>query len=209
MSEVLKVQVREPQGKRFNRRMRAEGQVPVNLYGHGEKNVYLTVPVDQVKAMVRHGARVVDLDGPVKEKAFIRELQWDTFGVEVLHIDLTRVSADERVEVSVTVELRGTAAGAKEGGVVEHVLHEVEIDCLAVEIPEKLFLRIGELKLNGSLTAGAIELPPNVKLVTDAEEVVVNCSPPHVEDETAAEAGAAEPEVIGRKADEEGEKEEE
>src|SRR6202166_2753361 len=142
MAEVLNVKKREPKGKRDARRLRASGVVPANLYGHGEKNLSLGINADEVRAAVRHGARVVDLQGVVKEKAFIRELQWDTFGTHVLHMDLTRVSADERLTVTVPVELRGQAEGLKEGGVVEMVIHEVEVECLAIEIPEKLFLRV-------------------------------------------------------------------
>ena len=204
MAEVLNVQKREPNGKRDARRLRASGVVPANLYGHGEKNLSLAIQADEVRAAVRHGARVVDLQGAVKEKAFIRELQWDTFGTEVLHLDLTRVSADERLTVTVPVELRGQAEGLKEGGVVEMVVHEVEVECLAIEIPEKLFLRVNNLKLGDSLTAAAIELPTGVKLVSDPEELVVHCV--HAaSDEEMEEAGSegAEPEVIGRKAEDE------
>lgn len=204
MAEVLNVKRRKPQGKREARRLRAGGSVPANLYGHGEENVSLSLRSDEVKAMVRHGARVIDLQGDVNEKAFIRELQWDTYGTSVLHLDLTRVSADERLEVKVSVELRGTAVGATQGGVVEQVIHDVDIECLATDIPEKLFLRINDLQLDGELTAQAIELPPGVKLVSDPEELVVHCVRPAAEEELEAATGeGAEPEVIGRKAEEE------
>ncbi len=209
MAEVLTVKKREPKGKREARRLRHASMIPANLYGHGEQNLYLVVPADQVRAMIRHGARVVDLDGDIKEKAFIRELQWDTFGNEVLHLDLTRVSADERLEVHVAVEMRGQSPGAKEGGVVEQVLHEVVIECLAIEIPEKLTIKIGGLKLGDSLTASAVDLPPGAKLVSDPDALVVHCVHAAKEEEAAAPAGeGAEPEVIGLKAKEEGEAEE-
>jgi large subunit ribosomal protein L25 len=210
MAEVLNVQQRKPNGKRDARRLRASGVVPANLYGHGEKNLSLSVKADEVHAAVRHGARVVDLQGAVKEKAFIRELQWDTFGTEVLHLDLTRVSVDERLTVTVTVELRGQAEGLKEGGVVEMVVHEVEVECLAIEIPEKLYLRVNNLKLGDSLTAAAVELPPGVKLMSDPDELLVHCVHAVTDEELEAQATeGAEPEVIGRKAeDEEGAEEE-
>ena len=209
MAEVLNVKQREPKGKRDARRLRASGVVPANLYGHGEKNLSLAIQADEVRAVVRHGARVVDLQGAVKEKAFIRELQWDTFGTEVLHMDLTRVSVDERLTVTVAVELRGQAEGLKEGGVVEMVVHEVEVECLAIEIPEKLFLRVNNLKLGDSLMASAIELPSGVKLISDPDELVVHCVRAATEEELEAAAeGGAEPEVIGRKAEDEEESEE-
>jgi large subunit ribosomal protein L25 len=208
MSETLKVELRESRGKRNSRRLRQAGTVPAILYGHGEANLSLSIPSDQVKSAVRHGARVVDLDGAVQEKAFIRDLQWDTFGLEVLHLDLTRVSADERVEVEVVVELRGEAPGAKEGGVVSQVLHQVDVESLVTAIPEKLTLSINSLGLNQSLTAANIELPPGTTLVTAGDTVVVQCLVPKVEEEAALPTEGAEPELIGRKPGEEEEGEE-
>lgn len=209
MAEVFHVKLRDVTGKRRIRRLRAAGTVPAVLYGHGEACVNLALANDEVKALVRHGARVVDLEGAVNEKAFVRELQWDTFGTDVLHIDLARVSADERVTVEVTVELRGTAAGVASGGVVDHVTHTVEVECPVIAIPEKLTLRIGDLKLNGHLNADRIELPEGVKLLTDAETVIVTCALPQETPEAGAAGGeGAEPEVIGRKAEEKEEGEE-
>jgi large subunit ribosomal protein L25 len=201
MSEALKVETREVLGKRHNRRMRHAGSVPVVLYGHGEETLSLKVAADQLRAALRHGARVVDLEGAVKEKAFIRELQWDPFGTTVLHVDLTRVSLDERLQIEVPVILRGEALGVKEGGHLEQSHHSVEIDCLAIAIPEKLELRIGELKLDGFLRASNIELPQGVKLLTDPETVIVHCALAKEEGEGDGAGETAEPEIIGRKAD--------
>jgi large subunit ribosomal protein L25 len=202
MSDTLKVEVRETRGKRHARRLRQSGAVPAILYGHGEANLSLSIPLDQVKSAVRHGARVVDLAGAVTEKAFIRDLQWDTFGLEVLHLDLARVSADEKVEVEVVVELRGESPGAKEGGVVSQVLHQVSVESLVTAIPDKLSLSINGLALNQSLTAADIELPPGTTLVTPGETIVVQCVVPKAEEEAAPLAEGAEPELIGRKPDE-------
>ena len=204
MSEVLKVQSRSVHGKRAIRRLRESGSTPAVLYGHGEANLSLQAAADDVAAVVRHGARVVDLEGAANEKAFIRALQWDTFGTHVLHLDLTRVSADERVHVRVSIELRGEAAGVKQGGVLHHHLHEVEIDCLAIAIPEKLTLRVAGLAIGGELAVKDLEVPAGVTVLTDADEVVVECAEPKAEEEAAPTIGeGAEPEVIGRKAAEE------
>ena len=208
MSEVLKVEVRESRGKRHARRLRRSGTVPAILYGHGEASLSLSIPADQVKTAVRHGARVVDLDGAVKEKAFIRDLQWDTFGLEVLHMDLTRVSADEKVEVEVVVELRGEAPGVKEGGIVSQAVHQVDVESLVTAIPDKLTLSINSLALNQSLTAADIELPAGTRMITPGETVIVHCVLPKVEEEAALPTEGAEPELIGRKAGEEEEAEE-
>lgn len=204
MAEVLKVQEREASGKRTARRLRRAGSVPAVLYGHGKPNKHLTVVADEIAAVVRHGGRVVDLAGAVKEKAFIRELQWDTYGTDVLHVDFTRVSAHERVEVNVSVELRGQAAGAKEGGVVEHLVHEVDIDCEAVAIPEKLELNINDLQIGEQLTAADLPLPDGAKLISDPETVVAQCVESREEqEEEEPAADSAEPEVIGRKPEDE------
>jgi large subunit ribosomal protein L25 len=208
MSEVLKVELRQSRGKRNAKRLRLAGSIPAVLYGHGEANLSLKAQAEHVQTIVRHGARVVDLEGAVSEKAFIRALQWDTFGVEVLHLDLTRVSADEKVQVMVTLELRGEAPGVKDGGVVSQLLHQVKIECPVIAIPEKLHLSVNALKLGDSLTIGNIELPAGTTMLTELEAVVVQCVEPKAEDELAAPlAEGAEPEVIGRKAEDEEEDE--
>src|SRR5690349_18533126 len=102
MAEALNVKKRETRGKRNAKRMRYAGTIPAVLYGHGEETKSLTVVADEMALVVRHGGRVVELKGAVNEKAFIRAMQWDTFGTEVLHVDFTRVSEHERVEVKVS-----------------------------------------------------------------------------------------------------------
>ena len=159
-------------------------------------------------AVVRRGGRVVELKGAVNEKALIRDLQWDTFGTHVLHVDFARVSEHERIEVKVAVELRGQAVGVKDGGVVEHFVHEVEIECEALSIPARLELNINDLKVGDSITAAELPLPSGVTLISDPDAVLVHCVEARDEAEAAAPAaGAAEPEVIGRKPDEEAEEE--
>ena len=207
MSEILTVESRKNLGKRNSRRLRNSGQVPAVLYGHGETNLSLSAPADQVRAVIRHGARVVDLTGAVSEKAFIRELQWDVYGLEVLHVDLTRVSADEKVEVELTIDLRGEAPGVRDGGVVNQLVHVVAAECLVSAIPDKLHMSINDLKLGDELTAARLDLPAGVALLVDPEMVIVQCVEPKAEEEVAAAAEGAEPEVIGRKAEDEAEEE--
>ena len=110
--------------------------------------------------------------------------------------------------VEVNVELKGIAPGTTEGGVIDHVMHTVEVEAPVIAIPDKLILRLGTLKLDGHLTASQIELPEGVTLLTEPETTIVTCAKPMEAAEAAAGDGA-EPEVIGRKPDdekEEGEK---
>ena len=173
--------------------------MPAVLYGHGQETVSLAIPADQIRAAIRHGARVVQLKGSVSDNALIRELQYDTFGLEILHVDFTRVSEHERVHVRIPLEVRGQAAGVKEGGIIEHLIHEVEIECPVSAIPEKLTINIAALKLDDSMTVGQATLPEGVKILSGADEVAVQCLKPKAEEDEAAVAAAsesAEPELI-------------
>lgn len=199
MAETLQAEARSSRGKRNAKRLRAAGKVPAVLYGHGEKTVSLAIPSEQLTAAVRHGSRVVDLKGAVSDSALVRELQYDTFGLEILHVDFARVSADERVHVKVPLEVRGQAAGLKEGGIIEHLIHEVEIECPVAAIPDKVVINVAALKLDESMTVGQATLPEGAKIVSSADEIAVQCLKPlETEEEAAAAPGAegAEPELI-------------
>jgi large subunit ribosomal protein L25 len=198
MSEVLNVEVRQGRGTTYSRRLRKAGKLPAVLYGHGEATVSLAVPTEEVDAAVRHGQKLVELRGGVTGQALLYDLQWDTYTTHVLHLDLMRVEAGERVVVTIPVELRGIAPGEREGGVVEHLLHEIEIEVPVSQIPEKLHVNINELHLNETFAVSAIEdLPEGATFVTDASEPIVHCvMPVEVPEPVAVEGGAAEPEVI-------------
>jgi large subunit ribosomal protein L25 len=208
MAETLNVQLRETRGKRNTHRLRQAGSTPAVLYGHGKPTVSLAVPTQEIEAAVRHGSRLVTLAGAVAQKALIRDLQWDTWGANVLHVDFARISEDERVEVTVAVELRGEAPGLREGGVLEQLLHSVELECRATDVPEKLDVNVNNLGLLGTITAAELPIPQGATLGCELDTVVVQCIEPAAELEEEAEvSGEAEPEVIGRKPGEEGEEE--
>ncbi len=202
MPEVLEVEQRAARGKLNNRRLRTGGKLPAVLYGHGQEPVSLAVPADQLDATLRHGGHLVELQGAVAGQAFLQDVQWDTFQQHVLHVDLLRVDASDRVKVELPVLLRGEAPGASEGGIVDQLLHRIEIETSAVSIPDNLHLSINALHLGGLLKSEDIEdLPPGAKVLTDASAVLVQCIESVVveEEEDTAAAGSAEPEVIGQK----------
>lgn len=209
MSEQLHVEPRTSHGKRHNARLRRAGRLPAVLYGHGEAAVSLSLAADQLEASLRHGAKVVDLEGAESGKALLQDIQWDTFFQHVLHVDLLRVRAGEKVTVEVPIELRGEAPGARDGGIVEQVVHSVEIEVSLDVIPDKLHISIKDLQIDGHLTIKDIlDLPPGAEVLADEDLMVVHCVRRAAEEEEAAveEAGAAEPEVIAKgKAEEEGE----
>jgi len=210
MSETLELAVRQTRGKLRNRRMRQNGQLPGILYGHGQEPVSVTIPMEQMEATLRHGAKVVALKGAADGQALLQEVQWDTFQQHVLHVDLLRVDATDRVVVEVPLALRGEAPGQREGGVVDLLVHAVEIETSPGSIPDHLHLNVNQLHVDGELKVTDIEdLPAGVKVLLDPETTLVECRPPVEvpEEEEAAALGGEEPEVIGRKEEEEGEAE--
>ena len=203
MADSLDAKKRETRGKRNARRDRAQGRTPAVLYGHGAENVSLSIDSNALATAVQHGSPLIELSGALKESALISDIQWDPMGNRILHIDFTRVKADERIEVSISVELRGIAPGTNAGGVVNQMVHDTEVECAAVSIPEKLEININHLQLGQSITAGQIELPEGVKLSCNPEIIFVQCNEPLPDlDEEAQPISSvgAEPEVIGRKA---------
>ena len=201
MSDVLNVLVRSEVGSNAVKSVRKAGNIPAVLYGHGLENVNLSIPTEDVETAIRNGSQMVTLRGGVDDTALLSDVQWDGFGNNIMHVDLTRVSAHEKVQVTVPVSTRGEAAGVKEGGILELMSHEIEIECSAASIPEKVEIRVHDLEVGDSLKAGDIPLPEGIVLCSNPDDLVVQCVGAREEEEL--EAGeAAEPEVIGRKEEE-------
>lgn len=193
-------------GTAESRRLRRRGVIPGNVYGHQQDPVSIAVSEETLEKLVHGGARVVDLeiDGSA-EKAMFREVQWDTFGVKIRHFDLLRVDPNERVTLDVGLELRGTAPGSLAGGVLEQQLRSLSVECLAYQIPETIVVRISHLEIGQTILVRDLELPDSVNVLTPEEAAIVHIGEP-VEIEEAEEAAmeeGAQPEVIGRKPEEE------
>jgi large subunit ribosomal protein L25 len=207
-SLVLETQPREGRGSQAARQLRRKGLVPAVVYGHKEPTVAIALPLETIDNAIRRGVRVVDLRTDGKDqKAFIKEVQWDHLGKEVLHVDFARVAVDERIVVTVPLELRGNAPGVNAGGMLDQPIHTLSVECLAISIPESIRVNVGELQIGASIYVRDLVLPPGVKAMTDPDAIVVHITTPVAEPEAAAAAEApeqAEPEVIGRqKAEEE------
>lgn len=204
-SPTFTVQPREGRGSQAARRLRRQGLVPAVVYGHKEATLSVTLSTDELHKAIRHGVRVVDLkvDGKT-ETVFIRDVQWDHLGKELLHVDFTRVAADERIVVTVPLELRGTAPGVTAGGVLDQPIHTLSVECLAISIPDSIRVPIGELQIDGAIHVRDLVLPPGVKAMADPDAIVVHVTQKMEEPEAAAAPvevpEQAEPEVIGRPA---------
>ncbi len=202
---TLAAEPRKERGKGHARRMRRVGKLPAVIYGHKQEAIALTIDNDVVRSVIRHGIRVVDVQlGGKLEKCLIREVQWDAIGREVIHVDFTRVSEDERIRISVPLALKGTAPGINAGGVLDQPMHTIEIECLAVAVPDAIRVNIQDLQLEQAVHLKDVQLPPGVKAFGDPDAVVVQVvkkveeAAPTPAEAVAAE-GPVEPEVITRK----------
>jgi large subunit ribosomal protein L25 len=198
MPEVLEVKKRDQLGTLSAKKLRRSGHVPAVLYGHGEANEHLAVPDKQVKSLIRHHVKTVELTGDVKDTALVRNIQWDALGIDVLHLDLIRVNLKEKVEVIVPIHTVGDAVGVREGGILIENMHQVQVRCLAGAIPDHLNININNLALGGHLTAGDLMLPEGVELVTPAESVVIHVEGARGDIEEAGHGVGVEPEVIAK-----------
>ena len=206
MSDTLNVEIREETGTLRMRRLRKTGVIPAVLYGHGEGSQMLTVQSKELGKVIRAGNQVVTLTGGATGTALLKDIQWDPMGSDVLHLDLTRVKAGEAVEITIPLEIKGDSPGAKAGGTVRTVAHDVAIECPADKVVEKIEVNINALELGQSITAADLDLPEGAT-PKDPSALIVQCveSSAAASDEAEAEEGAtpAEPEVIGRKSEDE------
>jgi large subunit ribosomal protein L25 len=217
MSEATTVSIngktRAALGKKGNKRARAEGWLPGIIYGHKQDPLAVLLPAKELTQALRHGAHLltVNFDGG-SEQVFVKDVQFDAMGSELLHVDLTRVDLNERVTATVPIVLRGTPKGAAEGGVLEQILTEIDIECVVTQIPESLRVSVADLGIGDALHVSDLPLAEGMEPTVEAETAiaVVRELGEEPEEEGAAaeaEAGPMEPEVIGRD-DEEQEEEE-
>jgi large subunit ribosomal protein L25 len=191
-SAQVSAKSRKELGTRANRRLREAGMLPGVVYGHKEAIVPVTLTKKEVVDHLVRGAHLFDLT--------LEEVQYDHLGQEVIHVDFARVSLDEKVKVTVPVELKGEPKGAADGGVLQQVIKELEVECLVTEIPEAIRHNISEMALNDVVHISDLKLPTGVKVLQDGDLIVATVKEIlEVVAPVAAEEGAAEPEVIGRK----------
>jgi large subunit ribosomal protein L25 len=204
----LRAKPRTERGTNAMRKLRAAGEVPGVVYGHGEATRALVVDAHELDRLLSHHRlenTIIELDvageaTPVR--VLVREVQRHAYRAAVLHIDFYQIHAGERITLSVPVRMVGTAPGVREGGILQQVLNEVEVRCLPDAIPESIELDVSALSIGDSAHASDLRLPPGVELLEDAKQTICTLQPPRVE-AVEGEAGAApearaEPEVIGR-----------
>ena len=217
---TLEAQPREAGTKNHARRVRREGKIPAVVYGAGKDSTPVTVDPRHVLRILRSDSghnSIFDLalDGE-RAKAMIVDWQYEPIKGHLLHIDLKRIAMDKALRVSVPIVLQGVPIGVKtEGGILEHILREVEIECLPGDIPSHIDVDVSELTFGKVLRVSDLPKNEKLKFISEANQPVAHVTSVKEEvvatpDATAAEAGAtpAEPEVIKKgkaETDEEGE----
>lgn len=198
---VLKAEVREHTGRKAVQKLRRQGAIPAVVYGHKEEPVAVSLDAHDFVEVLHHGQRLMDVQiGKKKEKIIVKEVQYDHLGKNIIHADLMRVDITQSIKVTVPIELKGTAAGTHEGGIVEAHAGHLEVECMAADIPEKIVIPVKDMHVGDALHAGDIGLPEGVKLITSAEMLLVTCHTVAVKTtEQVEEETPAVPEVITEK----------
>lgn len=205
MIEMLSLQAesRERIGSTGAAALRRKGRIPAIVYGHKQEPTAISLNAHDFIEGLRHGHRLMDvtLNGSA-EKMLVKELQYDHLGRTIIHVDMIRVDVTERIKVEVALELKGVPKGTQEGGVLESRMDHLEVECLAVDIPESIVIPIKDLDVSQSIFARDVKLPEGVKLVTGGDVMVVTCrvlAEAKTTEQIVAETPVA-PEVIREKA---------
>jgi large subunit ribosomal protein L25 len=202
---------RELKTKGYLTELRKKGYVPAVYYAHGEENLFLAVSENKLKPLVfSPETYLIDLniEGVGQKTCIIKEFQLDPVTDEIVHVDFHGLKAGEKINVEVAVHLIGTPIGVREGGIIQHSLHKIEIECLPTEIPDKIDVDVTHLKIGDALHVKDLNLG-QYRVLTNPEATIITIVPPTLHrEEAVGEAAAseqAEPEVIqkGKKTEEE------
>jgi large subunit ribosomal protein L25 len=219
MAEItINAESRKDYGKNASRRLRAKGQVPAVVYGGKGDNISLAVdPKALLKVLRSEAGRnsilKLEIAGQGATNAILKEWQVDPIKENFLHVDFFRIAMDVAIRVTVPIHVKGEARGVKtEGGILELVLRQIQVECLPGDIPERIEIDVADLGLNQSLRVTDLPVTAKVKVLESADQVVVHivsvkeeaASPTAAAAESEVAATPGEPEVVkkGKKEDE-------
>ncbi len=191
----LQAQEREGRGKNAARRLRASGMTPAVLYGDGE-STSLSIPTKIVDYTLHHfgdnALYDINLSGNTST-ARVVDAHRDPVSGSLVHVDFAPVNMRERIEVTVPLAVTGEAPGVDEGGVLQQVAYEIQVESLPGDIPQEITLDVSNLSMNENLTLGDLTLPEGVTLISDPEEVAATITAPtEITEEEMEAAGIVE-----------------
>ncbi len=172
ISFELEAQTREDRGKGASRRLRRKEQVPAILYGAGKEATALALDHNQVIVALQNEGfytRILTLKvGKDSEKVILKALQRHAYKPRILHMDFLRIKADEKLKMHIPLHFIGTelAPGVKEGGLLSHLISDVEVSCLPADLPEFIEVDVSNLALDQLLHLSELKLPAGVELVS-------------------------------------------
>ena len=220
---VLKADRRTQVGKQAVKHLRLKGRLPAVVYGEKQDPIVCSVDRKELEVILhdqgRNALLSLDLpDGQAQDTTIIKEIQHHPLKGEMQHVDFHRISLTEKIIVEVAVEAEGNPVGVRtEGGILEHMLYELEVECLPTDIPDKVVFDVTEMSIGDTIHVSDLVVEGNVEIVTESDRSVFVLVPPTVaqvaedeeEEEALEEEEMQEPEVIERgKRDEEEEEEE-
>lgn len=171
---VIKVEKRDKLGSRASRKLRDTGRIPVSLYGLERPQLSLSIERDHAHAIFDRQLHLVDLElNGEGQQALVTDVQFDPLGDEILHVDFSRVQRDKPVTVQVAIDFEGHAKGIADGGVVNFIENDIEVECLPRHIPEKIVVDVSPLGMGENLSIADLTLPDGVKPTADPETVIV------------------------------------
>jgi large subunit ribosomal protein L25 len=217
MKEVtLKVRLREKRGKEQIKKLRKNGFIPAVVYGQNTASLPLEIDGKVFHALIRRGlgenvlvTLTMDDQKEKDRKVLIREVQRDPVRGDIVHVDFHEISLTKKLSIQVPIHLVGIPEGVTSGGILQHVLRELEVECLPTAIPEKIDVEVSHLQIGDSIHVADLKLE-NIDILSDSASSIVSVVPPTVFKEPEVAVAAAveeEPEVITEK--KEGEEEEE
>lgn len=214
----LKVKLRDRTGKEYVKKLRKDGVLPAVLYGpHLKKSLPLEVDIKELRSFLSQSdkAKIITLEitdqkTDKQHNVIIKDSQWDLIKGDLQHLDFYAVTRGETVTTTVPISFVGKSQGEKIGGIVEHLVRELEIECLPKDLPSIIEVDITPLGLGDSLSVGDVKVPSGIKVLTHPQEVVVSVVLPAKEEVKVEEKEAVEEvEVVGKEKEiEETEKEE-
>ncbi|MGM0437625.1 MAG: 50S ribosomal protein L25 [Bacillota bacterium] len=207
----ITVEAREETGKGTARKLRRDGKVPGVIYGKNRNPKPLVIdPLDVNNRLLGNAIfelTIIDGDEKQDELAIIKDYQKHVIKDDLMHVDFQHISMDEKIAVTVSIKIEGSAPGVQEGGVLQKLMREIEIECFPGDIPDEIVVNIDELTMGDSLQVGDLEVEDNIDILSPAGNVIVTVVPPseeiteEVEEELEEEF--IEPEVIGEAEEEE------
>ncbi len=194
--QLVNAEIRKEFGKNANNRLRMKGYIPAVMYSHGKTENLQILQKDFFKVFKGHvsesvlfDVNVIDNQSKSKHQVFVKDYQINPVTDEVIHLDLFKITEGEKIHTRVAVEIIGTPKGVRQGGILELVERELEIECLPAEIPEKIALDVTNLEIGDSIHVKDIPSSGSLKFLGDLEKVVVTILAPHkAEEPTPVEA---------------------